>query len=104
MALAVLETSLPSDKRWPGPLIRIFEVDTFFFLIRLRLIIASWALSASLKDDLATSAAFLFGRSGVSLRHIRTITFSLDRKDKSPTTCFPVISSSFGGNPTINSG
>ena len=65
MALAVLETSLPSDKRWPGPLIHIFEVDTFFCLIRLRLIIASWALSASLKEDLATSAAILFGRSGV---------------------------------------
>ena len=62
LALAVLETSLPSDKRWPGPLIRIFEMDTFFFLIRLRLIIASWALSASLKEDLATLAAFVFGR------------------------------------------
>ena len=30
--LAVLVTSLPSNKGYPGPLICIFEVDTFFFL------------------------------------------------------------------------
>ena len=36
------------------------------------LIIASWALRESLKEDLATSAAFLFGQLGVSIQNKRT--------------------------------
>ncbi len=37
---------------------------------------AAEVAKSSLKEDFATVAAFLFGRSGVSLQHIRTITFS----------------------------
>ena len=53
------------DKRWPGPFIRIFDEDKCLGLDVSCLIISSWALRTSLKDNLTTSAAFLFGRLGI---------------------------------------
>jgi hypothetical protein len=60
-------------------------------------------LRESLKEDLVTLAAFLFGQHGVIILKMWTITFSLFGKGKSQTTFFPNVSSGFGGNPIINS-
>jgi hypothetical protein len=54
------------------------------------LIIASWALRESLKEDLATLAAFLLGQLGISILNMWTITFLLFWKGKSPTTFSPM--------------
>ncbi len=97
------EHYLASNKRQPGPCIHIFYENKFLGLDRLCLIIASRALTESLKEDLATLAAFLLGQLGISNINRQTITFLLFRKGKSPTTFFPNVSSGFEGNLIINS-
>jgi hypothetical protein len=101
--LDVMSLETPSDKRLPGPFIHIFDEEKFLGLDGLCLIIASWAFSESLNEDLVTSAAFLLGQLGVSILKMWTITFSLFWKGKSTTTFFPNVSSGIGGNRIINS-